>query len=110
MRVLAWNTHWNSSVTTLEDQCDAAVDLGAEIAFFSEWSPSPSRQSNGVGRRSNGYLRGPALATRGLPHLAQEHVSDRSGDGKGWSQLAGGCPAKLGLSDHAPVIVDLLAA
>lgn len=85
MRVMAWNTNWNISAETLGAQCDATALLGPELAFFSEWSPSPTRTTSSGERRSNGHLRGPALAERGYEHLAHEHVSDRAHDGRNWS-------------------------
>lgn len=88
MRILAWNTTWNISEETVEKQTAAVAALGVDVAFFSEWSPSPTRDiGGGKKRRSAGHIRGGTLATVGLKHQCQEHVSDRLPDGQAWSKL-----------------------
>lgn len=106
MRVMAWNSNWNVSTSTIEEQCDVTAAIHPDLAFFSEWSPLPVRQMGSGERSSNGYLRGPALAERGFRYLAQEHVADHANDGQEWSQKYWGILA-ASTSPITKVDVDL---
>lgn len=100
MRILAWNTTWNISEHTVEAQTSAVDALGADLAFFSEWSPSPTREiGGGRQRRSSGHTRGEKLESVGLKYQCHEHVLDRLCDGQDWSKLYWGI---LGAS-RAPI-------
>ena len=86
MRVVAWNTGWNVSERVVRRQAEAVVSLGADVTFFSEWSPQKDRvTSAGEIRSSSGHLRGAEMARIGLPHQQHEHLSDRRDDGLAWS-------------------------
>lgn len=88
MRVMAWNTGWNVSPAKVNAQTDAVAELNPDVAFFSEWSPSPTRTiSGGRTRGSGGHTRGPALQAKGLVHQCQQHVLDYAGDGRDWRKL-----------------------
>ncbi len=86
MRILAWNAGWNWGEPVVRAQTAAVDALGADVAFFSEWSPVRDRlTSAGTLRASSGYLRGGHLADIGLGEQCQEHVTDREGDGRPWT-------------------------
>lgn len=88
MRVMAWNTGWNVTASKVSTQTDAVAQLDADVAFFSEWSPSATRTiSGGRTRGSGGHTRGPALAANGFVHQCQQHVLDYAGDGREWRKL-----------------------
>ncbi|MCC5953689.1 MAG: endonuclease/exonuclease/phosphatase family protein [Acidimicrobiia bacterium] len=85
MRVMAWNTNWNVSKSIVERQTAAVVDLAPDVAFFSEWSPSPTRTtSSGVVRTSWSHLRGPTLAEKGFVHQCHQHALDYADDERDW--------------------------
>lgn len=86
MRLLAWNTGWNSSHESVEAQTAAVACIDPDVAFFSEWSPVPTRTArNGQVLRSHGHRRGAELGAIGLVHQYQQHVSDYADDGLAWA-------------------------
>jgi len=86
MKLLAWNTGWNSSQTGVRAQTAAVECIDPDVAFFSEWSPVPTRTaSSGRVIRSNGHRRGDELAGIGLVHQCHQHVSDYAEDGQPWT-------------------------
>jgi endonuclease/exonuclease/phosphatase family metal-dependent hydrolase len=88
MRVMSWNTNWNVSLATLAEQTDAVAELAPDVAFFSEWSPEPTRTStSGKPIASNGHLRAPSLREIGLTHQCHEHASNYGARPERWARL-----------------------
>ncbi len=87
MRVLAWNIGWNSGPQKIEAVAAAVDAMAPDIAFFSEWSPLPTRTIAGGRLRSNAcHALGDLLRDGGLAHQSHEHVSNRGGKDAGWRQ------------------------
>lgn len=77
MRVLAWNTSWNCGPDKIERQVDAVDALEVDVAFFSEWSPLPTRTTtSGKTIANNHHVRTAELDRVGLTHHVHDHASD----------------------------------
>lgn len=101
MRVLAWNTSWNCGAERIARQNQAVREMAPDVAFFSEWSPRPSRTtSTGKAIRHSHHLRDEGLHEIGLVHQAHEHASDYEGRADGsWASLHWGILA----SSNTPI-------